>query len=74
MHIPYQSLSGLALKSIVEEFVTRDGTDHSSIERRIASVLQQLRDGQVELHFDSDTQTCNVLPAAAKPRESGQSE
>ena len=61
MQIPHRLLSPFALRAIVEEFVTRDGTDHSSIERRIESVLRQLDGGHVELHFDGDTRTCNIV-------------
>jgi len=74
MHIFHTLLSSAALKAIVEEFVTRDGTDHSSIERRIESVMLQLQTGRVELHFDSDTQTCNIIPADANPSAAGQNE
>ena len=35
-------LSPATLRAVVEEFVTRDGTDHSSVDRRIECVLQQL--------------------------------
>ena len=62
MHIPHRLLSPTALRAIVEEFVTRDGTDDSSIERRIALVLSQLDVGSVELHFDQETETPNILP------------
>ena len=61
MRIIHTQLSSVALRSIVEEFVTRDGTDHSSVERRIENVLRQLDDGHVELHFDDETKTCNVM-------------
>lgn len=62
MHIPHRLLSPAALRAIVEEFVTRDGTDHSSVEQRIAGVLRQLDVGSVELHFDPATGTPNILP------------
>jgi len=62
MHIPHRLLSPVALRAVVEEFVTRDGTDHSSIRERILRVLQQLDDGLVEIHFDQDSQTPNILP------------
>jgi uncharacterized protein YheU (UPF0270 family) len=62
MRIPHTQLSPTALRAIVEEFVTRDGTDHSSVERRIEQVMQQLGAGRVELHFDDETETCNILP------------
>lgn len=64
MHIPHRRLSPAALRAVVEEFVTRDGTDHSSIERRVELVLGQLDAGSVELHFEQDTETCNVLPVS----------
>ena len=63
MLIPYAQLSPAALRAMVEEFVTRDGTDHSLVERRIEKVLQQLRTGRVELHFDRKTERCNIVPA-----------
>jgi uncharacterized protein YheU (UPF0270 family) len=62
MHIPHRLLSPVALRAVVEEFVTRDGTDHSPVEQRIALVLHQLDVGSVELHFDQETGTPNLLP------------
>jgi uncharacterized protein YheU (UPF0270 family) len=60
-------LSPTALRAVVEEFVTRDGTDHSSVERRIESVMRQLDAGLVELHFDGKTETCHILLVEEKP-------
>ncbi len=62
MRISHNQLSPTALRAVVEEFVTRDGTDHSSVEQRIADVLHQLDAGSVELQFDTKTATCNILP------------
>jgi len=62
MRIPHKQLSPAALRAIVEEFVTRDGTDHSSVERRIEAVLHHLDAGRVELHFNDETETCNIVP------------
>ena len=62
MLIPHTQLSPAALRAIVEEFVTRDGTDHSSVERRIETVLRHLEAGRVELHFDVETESSNILP------------
>lgn len=61
MQIPHRLLSPVALRAVVEEFVTRDGTDHSSIEQRIAEVLHQLEVGSAKLHFDEATKTPNIL-------------
>ena len=63
MRIPHTQLSSAALRAVVEEFVTRDGTDHTSVERRIQKVLRHLDAGRVELHFDDTTETCNILVA-----------
>ena len=46
--------------------MTRDGTDHSSVERRVEEVLRQLDAGCAELHFDDETKTCNILPATPR--------
>jgi uncharacterized protein YheU (UPF0270 family) len=63
MHIPHTQLSPQALRAIVQEFVTRDGTDDSPVQPRIETVLRQLESGLVELHFDSQTASCNILKA-----------
>lgn len=65
MQIPYEQLTPNALRAVVQEFVSRDGTDHSSVERRIEAVLRQLESGRVELHFDEQTETCNIVTAEA---------
>ncbi|TVS16653.1 MAG: YheU family protein [Planctomycetaceae bacterium] len=62
MRISHTQLSPTAVRAVVEEFVTRDGTDHSSVEQRIADVVRQLDAGHVELQFDAKTATCNILP------------
>ena len=61
MKIPHSKLSLVALKEVVEEFVTRDGTDHSRVKQRVIDVLEQLEKGCVELRFDDDTSTCNIV-------------
>ena len=60
MQIPHEQLSAVALRAVVEEFVSRDGTDHSPIEQRIERVLNQLKIGLAELHYDQETETTNI--------------
>jgi uncharacterized protein len=64
MRIPHTLLSAAALQAVVEEFVSRDGTDQSSVERRVETVLSQLIAGKIELHFDDETNSCNILRAS----------
>ncbi len=67
MRIFPKLLSPTALRAVVEEFVTRDGTDHTSVERRIEKVMFQLDAGRVELHFDAETKTCSIRPVEENP-------
>ena len=61
MQIPHTALSVGALEGVVLEFVTRDGTDHSPVDMRIASVMRQLDKGEVEIHFDPESKSCNIV-------------
>jgi hypothetical protein len=72
MRIPHEQLLPAALRAVVQEFVTRDGTDHSLVERRIETVLYQLDAGRVELYFDGETGTCNIVPVDVNPPAHGE--
>ncbi|QDS94286.1 hypothetical protein FF011L_30650 [Roseimaritima multifibrata] len=61
MRIPHDALQPDTLAAVVQEFVTRDGTDHSSVEQRVAAVMRQLVSGDVEINFDPETETCNIV-------------
>ena len=61
MQIPHTHLPIATLQSVVLEFVTRDGTDHTSVDRRVEEVMRLLENGQAELHFDDQTESCNIL-------------
>lgn len=63
--IPYDQLSPEALHGVIEEFVTRDGTDYGEVEipveTKIAQVLTQIRSGKAVIIFDQETESCTVL-------------
>lgn len=63
--IPYEQLSQEALHGVIEEFVTRDGTDYGEIEvplnTKINQVLNQLKSGKAVIIFDPESETCNIL-------------
>jgi uncharacterized protein len=67
LEIPYQELSPEALQGVVEEFVTRDGTDYGErempLETKVQQVMNQLHSGKVVIVFDRKTETCNILPS-----------
>ena len=58
-------LSPEALRGLVEEFVTRDGTDYGvverSVEEKIAGVMAQLAAGEARIVFDPETQSANIV-------------
>jgi len=63
--IPHEQLSPEALQGVIEEFLTRDGTDYGEIEvpleTRFAQVFAHLKSGKVVIVFDPDSQTCTLL-------------
>lgn len=66
MIIPHVKLSLEALQGLIEEFVTRDGTDTGytevSLEENIEMVTRQLKRGDVFIVYDETTQTANIVP------------
>ncbi|MFT4514449.1 MAG: hypothetical protein ACI91B_003158 [Planctomycetota bacterium] len=59
--IPYEQLARATLRSVIEEYVTRDGTEMTDSAVKIESVLRLLEKGEVEVWFDPETQSCNIL-------------
>jgi len=64
--IPYEKLSTQALRGLIEEVVTRNGTDNgytqATLEQNVAMVMDQLRRKEVVVVFDESTQTANIVP------------
>lgn len=69
--IPHRQLSADALSGLVEEFVTREGTDsgytRGSLPENVAMVRRQLDAGEALIVFDNRTKTCNIVPADTIP-------
>ncbi|MCP4049082.1 MAG: YheU family protein [bacterium] len=65
MEIPYQKLNSEILQSLIEEFVTREGTDYGETEVplqiKVKQVKKQLQDGTAAICFDDTTKTCNII-------------
>ena len=65
--IPYDKLSPQALRGLIEEVVTRDGTDNgyiqAGLERKVAMVLDQLRRKEAMVVYDESTRTANIVPS-----------
>jgi uncharacterized protein len=65
LEIPFKELSPEALTGVIEEFVTRDGTDYSEseipLETKVYMIMNQLHSGEVVITFDQKTASCNIV-------------
>lgn len=65
IEIPYKRLSPDALQGVIEEFVTREGSDYGedvySLEQKSWQIEAQLKIGKAVITYDQETQTCNIV-------------
>ncbi len=63
--IPYDQLSSDALSGLIEEFITREGTEYGdrefSLEEKVTQVRSQLKSGKAVITYDERNQTCNIV-------------
>lgn len=66
VEIPWASLSGDALQGVIEEYVTREGTEYGlhevPLERKVAQVRRQLERGEALILFDPAFGSCHIVP------------
>lgn len=65
LEIPWQKLSTDALQGLLEELVTRDGTDYGeqefSTEEKVAQLRKALEAGEASIAFCPETESWSVL-------------
>jgi uncharacterized protein len=65
IEVPHARLPEATLRRVIEEFVTRSGTDYGAKEKaldeKVADVRRQLERGEAKLIFDPDTETTNIV-------------
>jgi uncharacterized protein YheU (UPF0270 family) len=65
--IPVNRLSPEALQGVIEEFISRDGTDYGEIEvsreTKFRQAKYKLETGSAVLIFDDETETTNIFLA-----------
>ena len=72
MLIPYHLLEADTLTGLIEDFVTRDGTDNGDetpLQTRIARVRKALQKKQAVIIFDPESQQCQLALRDQVPRE-----
>jgi uncharacterized protein len=66
MIIPHTDIAPDTLNALIEEFVTRDGTDYGDIEASMATkvqqVINQLERKEVFIVYSEEYETCNIKP------------
>ena len=64
MNIPFQKLAVETLTAIIEEFISREGTDYgvheTSLEKKVQQVMNQLQRGEIVVTFDQESQSCDL--------------
>lgn len=65
MIVPHQQISPDALQGLIEEYITRDGTDYGaqefSLAQKVQQVQQQMERGDVVVVFDVATESVSLL-------------
>jgi len=73
--VPYDKLSRGALQALLEEFVSRDGTDSGytklTLQQRADQVRRQLERGEALIVFDMQAKTANIVSRQDLPKGNG---
>ncbi|NLY14196.1 MAG: YheU family protein [Gammaproteobacteria bacterium] len=72
MLIPFEQLAPETLTGLIEDFVTRDGTDHGDetpLHTRIERVRRALEGKQAVIVFDVESQQCQLCLKHDVPKE-----
>ncbi len=65
IEIPWDALAPETLNGLVEEFVTRDGTDYGeqeiALERKVHQVINGIKRKEFVIVFDEDQQVAHIV-------------
>ena len=65
MEFPHNQVPEQTLLAIIEEFISREGTDYGhreyTLDEKVEKVKSQLLNGEIKLLFDSETSSCNLV-------------
>ncbi len=72
--VPHRELDAQLLRSVIESFVLREGTDYGereySLDQKVARVVRQLERGDAQILFDPQTETVDIAVVTASARRS----
>lgn len=65
LEIPHNRMDEQLLTAVIEEFVSREGTDYGAVEysmaEKVLQVRQQLERGEAVISFDPATESCSIV-------------
>ena len=65
IEVPYGQINPEALRSMIQEFVSRDGSDWGdpgcTLEEKVEQVFQQLKNRKARIVYDLKTETVNIV-------------
>ena len=65
LEIPPEQLGDQVLQAVIEEFITREGTDYGlqdySLEQKVLQIKQQLDSGRAVIAYDPVSESCTLL-------------
>jgi len=65
VYVPHTELQPDTLRSLVESFILREGTDYGerefSLEQKLAHVYSQLERGEAQIVFDPNTESIDIV-------------
>jgi len=63
--VPHTELDADLLRSVIESFVLREGTDYGereiSLPDKVARVIRQLEHGEAQIVFDPQTESVDIV-------------
>jgi len=75
LEIPWRSLSAEALRGVLEEFATREGTEYGTVEVplefKVAQLRRQLERGDIVVFYDTAASSCHLVPRERVRHEGG---
>ncbi|MBB4863996.1 uncharacterized protein YheU (UPF0270 family) [Pseudomonas nitritireducens] len=72
MLIPFELIEADTLNNLLEDFVTREGTDNGDdtpLDVRVERARHALKRGEAVIVFDPESQQCQLMLKAEVPRE-----
>lgn len=71
VEIPWQELSADALLGLIEEFITRDGTDYGerelSLDEKTAQAMSRIKNHSIVIVYDELSEMCQLVDANDRP-------